>query len=144
MKIYRARSFGIVNIHDDVGASTVLNPRLDVARISPTGLAWGYFGPGSKQLALALICDVTGNHLAAVDMHEEFARRALATMNRDAPFEITYKTVADMLLKIDTERKARARERSGGLAGGVGVEPTTRGVGGRRSTTELHSRKNPS
>ena len=39
----------------------LLDPRLDIADHSPTGLNWGYSGSGPAQLALALAADHLGS-----------------------------------------------------------------------------------
>jgi len=39
--------------------------RQDVRNHSPEGPEWGYCGSGPAQLALALLCDVTGDDTAA-------------------------------------------------------------------------------
>ena len=60
MKIYQARTFGMVFVWED-GKRRQLEPRLDLRNHSPTGFSWGYLGSGCAQLALALLVDVLGD-----------------------------------------------------------------------------------
>lgn len=97
MKIYRARTFGNVTVHDDVGAARQLPHRLDLMRLSPSGFAWGYYGQGVRQLALALIADATGDDDHALMAFDRFARDPLARRDRWAPFEMSDAQVRDRL-----------------------------------------------
>ena len=44
------------------GKTTPLDLRLDLARLSPSGFGWGFEGPGSAQLALAILADFLSGH----------------------------------------------------------------------------------
>ena len=57
-----------------------LNPRLDLANHSPTGLSWGYGGSGPAQTALAILADATGDDGAAVNLHQAFKWRMIASL----------------------------------------------------------------
>lgn len=65
-----------------------LDPRLDLANRSPSGLEWGYGGSGPAQLALALLADATGDDGAALALHQDFKWRFVARFDRDQ-FEIS-------------------------------------------------------
>ena len=59
-----------------------LDPRLDIANHSPTGLEWGYMGSGPSQLAIALIADATGDDEKAGNTRlcQQFKRDVIAQM----------------------------------------------------------------
>ena len=61
---------------------TSLDPRLDIANHSPTGLEWGYMGSGPSQLAIALIADATGDDEKAGNTRlcQQFKRDVIAQM----------------------------------------------------------------
>jgi hypothetical protein len=46
-----------VDVEDETGAATPLNPRNDLCNHSPNGFEWGYEGSGPAQLALAILAD---------------------------------------------------------------------------------------
>lgn len=41
-----------------------LDPRLDLASLSPEGFEWGYWGDAAGQLAIAILADVAGDEAA--------------------------------------------------------------------------------
>ena len=49
-----------------------LDPSLDLVKHSPYGFNWGYGGDGPKQLALALLLDVTKNPKVALQFYHSF------------------------------------------------------------------------
>ncbi len=71
--VYRVREDGFCKL---------LNPRLDLRNHSPTGLAWGYGGSGSAQLALALLADYLGDERAR-EFYQEFKSKIIAALPQD-------------------------------------------------------------
>ena len=65
MKVYvgsrNATHTMVVSMEEGDSPHVWLDPRLDIANHSPTGLEWGYMGSGPSQLAIALIADATGD-----------------------------------------------------------------------------------
>jgi hypothetical protein len=61
---------GYVRVRAADGSFTLLPPRLDLVRHSPTGFAWGYGGSGPAQLALALAAFVASDEVALRAYHE--------------------------------------------------------------------------
>lgn len=57
-----------------------LNPRYDLAKHSPTGFEWGYNGSGPAQLALALVCDATGDVQLACRVYQDFKRKVVGML----------------------------------------------------------------
>jgi hypothetical protein len=55
-----------------------LDPRFDLRRHSPDGFEWGYCGSGPAQLALALLCDATGNDELAKDLYQRYKFKFVA------------------------------------------------------------------
>ena len=55
-----------------------LNPRLDLANHSPTGLSWGYAGSGPAQLSLALLADALDDDERALKLYQPFKRAYVA------------------------------------------------------------------
>ena len=101
MKTYKAATFGNVFVWES-GKRRVLPPRLDLANHSPTGLSWGYAGSGCAQLALAILCDVYDDE-KALRFYQRFKSEAVATANRDAPFEMTAAKVMAVVEKLEKE-----------------------------------------
>ena len=60
-----------------------LNPRLDLANKSPTGLEFGYAGSGPAQLALAILADALGDDELAQRHYQAFKRERIATIEGD-------------------------------------------------------------
>ncbi len=60
-----------------------LPERQDLSRHSPSGMAWGYPGSGSAQLATALLADLTGDGEYAVKRHQELKRDIIARILND-------------------------------------------------------------
>ena len=80
MKTY----IGIRDLDHDRCAVTVdgqpLDPRLDLHVHEPDGFEWGYWGAGPAQLALAILADATGDGGLAVELHQMFKVRIVATL----------------------------------------------------------------
>jgi hypothetical protein len=87
-KIYFARGgdidfAGRVVVREN-GRDRALPPRNDVMNHSPDGFAWGYGGSGPAQLALAILCDATGDDAKAVRHYQDFKWERIATLKENA------------------------------------------------------------
>lgn len=60
-----------------------LNPRFDLRNHSPDGFEWGYYGSGPAQLALALLCDATGDDELAQRLYQTFKAEVVALLKGD-------------------------------------------------------------
>ena len=87
MKVYvgsrNARHTMVVAMEEEGDSPHVwLDPRLDIANHSPTGLEWGYMGSGPSQLAIALIADATGDDEIAKNrpLCQQFKRDVIAQL----------------------------------------------------------------
>ena len=76
MKVYRGdRTIdGIVVSVDD----KPLDERRDIATISEDGFEWGFLGPASTQLALAILADHFDDPARALRFHEDVAGEIVA------------------------------------------------------------------
>ena len=72
-----------------------LKPSQRLVNHSPDGFNWGYGGDGPKQLALALLLDVTGDPKTALRRYQAFKQHFVA-MWREAWF-ITDNEISDWL-----------------------------------------------
>ena len=61
-------------------ALRTLDPRLDLANHSPTGLSWGYAGSGPAQCALALLAHATDDNQRALKSYQRFKARVVARL----------------------------------------------------------------
>lgn len=73
-----------------------LPPRNDVWNHSPTGFEWGYGGSGPAQLALAILCDATGDVVVAAILHQAYTSAVVACLPA-AGWEIPWSEVADWI-----------------------------------------------
>lgn len=80
--MHRDRLGGCVAYRDGVP----LPPYHHVWNHSPTGFGWSYAGSGPAQLALALLCDATGDIELARELHQEFKSAVVAPETRDQWF----------------------------------------------------------
>lgn len=55
-----------------------LDERRDIRSLCEDGFEWGFEGPASAQLALAILADHTGDGDRAVRLHEAFMREIVA------------------------------------------------------------------
>ena len=85
-----------------------LDPRLDLANHSPTGLSWGYAGSGPAQLALALLAHATGYDKRALKNYQTFKARVVAKLPRN--WKLTRSQVLSELLKIEQEEAMGPRK----------------------------------
>ena len=89
-KIYRAKPegdgwdhIGLVVI-EDLDELRRLDPRNDLVNHSPDGFGWGYGGSGAAQLALAILCDATGDDTIAQRLYQSFKSQVIAKLKRGA------------------------------------------------------------
>jgi|SRR5882672_8684704 len=75
------------------GGMRDLNPRLDLARHSPTGFGWGYEGSGPAQLALAMLADALGDDERARKLYQLYKSERIAKLNGQVGFLIAASTV---------------------------------------------------
>ena len=75
---FRLDGSTVVRRVDLDGKQTRLNPRFDLAKHSPTGFEWGYEGSGPAQLALAILCDATGDAELSLKVYQKFKRQIVA------------------------------------------------------------------
>lgn len=80
-----------------------LDPRLDLANHSPTGLSWGYEGSGPAQLSLALLADALDDDAKALKLHQPFNSAYIARI--DAKMEWVLSANMIRLLACITERQ---------------------------------------
>ena len=83
-----------------------LNPRFDLMNHSPTGFAWGYYGSGPAQLALALVADATGDDALAMRTYQRFKAEVVAHIEGDQ-WEMTAADIAERARKIDSTGRPR-------------------------------------
>lgn len=104
MKTYYAESFGVAFVYTPVKHAAYLNPRLELLNLSPGGFSWGKYGraSGDHQLALAILCDAY-DYEKALRFYERFAKRAIYTRNREAPFEMKLDQVLEHVEAIEKE-----------------------------------------
>jgi len=60
-----------------------LDPRLDIASISPNGFECGYDGVGAKQLAIALLAACPCSDDQVLRLYEKVSRDLIAQLPRD-------------------------------------------------------------
>lgn len=79
-----------------------LNPRLDLAQWSPTGLEWGYGGSGPRQLALAILADYLEDGEVALILCIPFENAVIRNLPR-AYFKLTGDDIEKALVSIRSE-----------------------------------------
>lgn len=99
----------VVRRTDAGGTPRSLNPRFDLARHSPTGFEWGYHGSGPAQLALALLCDATGDVQLACRNYQEFKRQVVGSFGDNWLLEAGY--IADFAKSLDVAKTERSATR---------------------------------
>jgi hypothetical protein len=82
-KVYIGKRAGLGAARVFVEHGDELNPRLDLRNHSPDGFEWGYFGSGPAQLALALLCDATGDDAIAQKLYQTFKAEVIAPLKAD-------------------------------------------------------------
>lgn len=120
MIVYHARSFGMAFVRESGNKRAgdhELEPRLDLARRSDQGFAWGYGGSGPHQFGLAILADHFGRTMKesqepdarALRLYQRFTFRAIAARDRVAPFEMTSDEVARIVADLEQEDRREAR-----------------------------------
>jgi hypothetical protein len=74
-------------IPDGIKLLSPLPLRLDLDNHSPTGFEWGYAGSGPAQLALALLADALRDDADALQLHQCFKFKVIASL--PASWEMT-------------------------------------------------------
>lgn len=102
---YRGRRGGGSNIVEfqqvEGGRWFALDPRLDLANHSPTGLEWGYRGSGPAQLALAILATrIEGDE--ALQYYQTFKDMTVAAFGAD-----TWELDGDLVDRIIGELRER-------------------------------------
>lgn len=57
-----------------------LDPRFDLAKLSPSGFRWGSGADSPAQLSLALLADSLRDDVRALKLHHSFVQRVVAIM----------------------------------------------------------------
>lgn len=79
------------------GLHGILKPRFDLRNHSPDGFSYGYGGSGPSQLALAILCDVTGDDALAQSKYQQFKWDMIAPYPQDEDFKMTDEAVNNWL-----------------------------------------------
>lgn len=80
-----------------------LDPCNDVRNHSPDGFEWGYGGSGPAQLALAILCDLIGEHQAVEGgLYQKFKFKLIAAIDKDQ-WVLSEEQVRDVLNLIKEE-----------------------------------------
>ena len=77
--------------------------RLDLYNHSPTGFEWGYGGSGPAQLALAILADVLEDDDRAVQLHQQFKWRAIASIHRKERWYLSRSKVLEIVSEIEKD-----------------------------------------
>ena len=79
------------------GAPFDHRPSLDIIPHSPTGFAWGYWGSGPAQLALAILQREGCTDEEAIRYYQNFKSQMIATLNMEETWQITSMDVRQWL-----------------------------------------------
>jgi len=71
---------------------------LAVKRHSPTGFAWGYYGSGPAQLALAILLELTDEN-TALRLYQQFKEDVIAKLPGTEGFSMSVRGVLDWVEK---------------------------------------------
>lgn len=88
-----------------------LDPRLDLARKSPSGFEWGYGGSGPGQLALAILADLLQDDAEALALFQDFKWRVIANL-RGPSWTLTAGQLRDAVAALKADHVADLRDRS--------------------------------
>ncbi|HEX2255635.1 MAG TPA: DUF6166 domain-containing protein [Afifellaceae bacterium] len=97
----------------------LLDPRLDLARHSPSGLEWGFGGSGPAQLALALAADVLGDDRRALAVHQDLKWELTARLPATRGWARSEAEILRLIESIEARRSsapAAATMAAGGAA----------------------------
>lgn len=95
------------------GVERLLDPRLDLRRHSPSGMAWGYGGSGPAQLSLAILAFHLNDDAAALRLYQGFKDLVVARLTPGQPFVLTPDEVNLALDELEGADPAAAAERVG-------------------------------
>lgn len=97
MKVYRGdRTIdGIVVTVDE----QPLNDATTVKTLTDDGFEWGFEGPASAQLSLAILNDHLGDAARAIRLHESFMREIVANFAND--WEMTGSDIDDAVAELE-------------------------------------------
>ena len=84
----------------DANLRVQLNPRLDLRNHSPDGFEWGYGGSGPAQLALALLCDATGDDELSLQLYQHYKDRVISKIKRADKWVITRLEVLEWVARL--------------------------------------------
>jgi hypothetical protein len=81
---------------------------IEIREHSPTGFAWGYWGSGPAQLALAIcydyLCDMRGDKVVAraeaLEIYQTFKERVIAKLEMNSNFVMTTNEVCRAVEQI--------------------------------------------
>lgn len=77
-----------------------LPPRNDLRNHSPDGFAWGYYGSGPAQLALALASDVLQDDRKAAEVYQALKESLVGHLPKDREWEISEQEVRKYIDEI--------------------------------------------
>lgn len=100
MRVYDADDHGHVIVRED-GVERDLDPRYDLRNHSPDGFAWGYEGSGPAQLALAIVCDLTGDDVLAQQIYQRFKSLFVAKLNMDEGWTVSEEELRPLLQRCE-------------------------------------------
>jgi hypothetical protein len=80
----------------DTDAAEELDPRLDIANHSPTGLSWGYRGSGAAQTALAILAHEAGADRAQLH-YQDLKDRVIAEASQEERLVVTSEDISEAL-----------------------------------------------
>ena len=108
IKIYRGKPLVacetyVYVTHSKSSFCNDLDPRLDLANHSPTGLSWGYQGSGPAQLSLALLADALEDDARALKIYQPFKFAYIARMPATQEWVLSSNMIR--LLACITERQ---------------------------------------
>lgn len=76
-----------------------LDERRDIRSLCEDGFEWGFEGPASAQLALAILADHLDNAPRAVQLHDAFMREIVANFANE--WQMTGADVADAVTALE-------------------------------------------
>lgn len=94
---------GVVRWQDGGRPARRLDARHDIRNHSPDGFQWGYAGSGPAQLALALVCDATGDPDLAQRTYQRFKFAVVAGLGDS--WQLTAGDIVDRVAAISLERE---------------------------------------
>jgi hypothetical protein len=93
----------VVQVIGRDGEGRPLHLHLNFCNHSPTGYDWGYGGSGPAQLAFEILYDVFADPELAWTLHQRFKFDRIATLSRDAPWNIREGEVVQWAAQVEVE-----------------------------------------